>query len=144
MIHSPCKGLDDSLHLQCEEDILVTEETGGKNTADMLYEVLKNDPGQFDPLLTIYGEDPGMAANPGGYLFGPGEMVAEFEEGTKALQPGQISQPIQSSYGWHIIQRLPLTQADYESDTGRLLFTADFADGIDVTDAYAAWLTYKN
>ena len=124
--------------------ILVTEETGGKNTADMLYEVLKNDPGQFDPLLTIYGEDPGMAANPGGYLFGPGEMVAEFEEGTKALQPGQISQPIQSSYGWHIIQRLPLTQADYESDTGRLLFTADFADGIDVTDAYAAWLTYKN
>ena len=124
--------------------ILITESTGGKDTADMLYEVLKNDPGQFDPLLTIYGEYPGMEANPGGYLFGPGEMVTEFEEGTKALQPGQISQPIQSDYGWHIIQRLPLIQADYASDTGRLLFAADFPDGIDVTDAYAAWLTYKN
>ena len=123
--------------------ILVTEKKGGKDTADMLYEVLKNDPDQFDPLLTIYGEDPGMAANPGGYLFGPGDMVAEFEAGTKALQPGQISQPIQSSYGWHIILRLPLTQADYAGDSGWILFADDFPDGIDVTDAYAAWLANK-
>lgn len=124
--------------------ILVTEEKGGKDTADMLYKMLKSDPAQFDPLLTIYGEDPGMTAHPGGYLFGPGEMVTEFEGGTKALQPGQISAPIQSSYGWHIILRLPLTQADYTSDSGRLLFSADFPDGIDITDAYATWLTYKN
>lgn len=123
--------------------ILVTEEKGGKDTADMLYEVLKGDPNQFDPLLTIYGEDPGMEANPGGYLFGPGDMVPEFEEGTKALQPGQIGQPVQSSYGWHIILRLPLTQADYEADSGRILFADTYADGIDAIDAYTAWLAFQ-
>ena len=85
-----------------------------------------------------------MKANPDGYVFGPGEMVTEFEEGTKALQPGQISQPIQSSFGWHIILRLPLTQADYESGGNRILFSEDFPDGIDVTAAYAAYLTFKS
>ncbi len=124
--------------------ILITEEKGGKETADMLCETLKSNPDQFDPLLTIYGEDPGMKANPDGYVFGPGEMVTEFEEGTKALQPGQISQPIQSSFGWHIILRLPLTQADYESGGNRILFSEDFPDGIDITAAYAAYLTFKS
>ena len=37
-----------------------------------------------------------------GYTFGPGEMVTEFEEGTTALAVGEISQPIQSDYGYTI------------------------------------------
>ena len=41
-----------------------------------------------------------------GYTFGPGEMVDEFYEGTKTLAEGEISQPIQSQYGYHIILRL--------------------------------------
>ncbi len=62
----------------------------------------------FDLLINEYGEDPGMANAPDGYVFTKGEMVVEFEEGTYALRDEQISEPIKTSYGYHIIKRLPL------------------------------------
>lgn len=59
----------------------------------------------FDTLMHQYSEDTGLATNPDGYTFGPGEMVSEFEEGTRALEIGQISGIVESSYGYHIILR---------------------------------------
>lgn len=73
---------------------------------------------KFDELMATHSEDVNVATGeqncgPEGYSFGPNEMVPEFEEGTKALQMGQISDPVQSTYGYHIILRLdPLTVAD--------------------------------
>ena len=69
----------------------------------------------FDDLIKEYGEDPGMEGSPEGYVFTEGEMVAEFYEGTKALEVGAISEPVTSSYGFHIIKREALTDADFES-----------------------------
>lgn len=45
------------------------------------------------------------AAN-GGNLgwFGPGMMVAPFEAGVVALEPGAVSAPIQTDFGWHVIK----------------------------------------
>ena len=64
----------------------------------------------FDQLMTEYTDDVDSSGNinggTDGYTFGPGEMVDEFYEGTKALGEGEISQPIQSQYGYHIILRL--------------------------------------
>lgn len=73
----------------------------------------------FDTLIAQYNEDPGMEMYPDGYVFTEGEMVDEFYQGAKALEPGQTSSDlVQSSYGWHIIQREPLN-ADQLTDTIR-------------------------
>lgn len=70
----------------------------------------------FDALIAEYNEDPGMESTPEGYVFAEGTMVEEFYEGTKALAVNGISDPIKSSYGWHIIERLPLRDADYTAN----------------------------
>jgi len=36
--------------------------------------------------------------------FGPGMMVPAFEEAVSKLEPGQISDPVQTQFGWHVIK----------------------------------------
>lgn len=62
----------------------------------------------FDLLVNEYGEDPGMTVNVGGYIFTKNEMVAEFEQASFSLQDNQISAPIKTTFGYHVIKRLPL------------------------------------
>ena len=64
----------------------------------------------FDELVKEYGEDPGMEGNPDGYVFTDGTMVQEFEDGTKSIQPGEFTL-VQTSYGYHVIQRLDLEES---------------------------------
>lgn len=46
------------------------------------------------------------AAAGGGALgwFGPGMMIPAFEEAVMAMEAGDISQPIETQFGWHIVQ----------------------------------------
>jgi peptidyl-prolyl cis-trans isomerase C len=39
-------------------------------------------------------------------VFGRGKMVREFENAAFSLQKGEVSQPIRTQFGWHIIKRL--------------------------------------
>ena len=61
--------------------------------------------GDFAALAEEYSTDPGSAAN-GGSLdwFGAGAMVPEFEEAAFSLEIDEISEPVQSQHGFHIIQ----------------------------------------
>ncbi len=62
----------------------------------------------FEDLATKYSEDKGSATK-GGELpqFGTGRMVAAFEKAAYALKKvGDISEPVQTEYGWHIIKLL--------------------------------------
>ncbi len=67
----------------------------------------------FEAMMLEHTEDPGVEQSPEGYVFTEGEMVPEFYEGTVALPENGISEVIESSYGYHIIKRLPL---DVEAD----------------------------
>ena len=78
-----------------------------KAKIDSIYRVvLQNE--DFAELAKKHSQDPGSARN-GGELpwFGSGRMVPEFEAAAFALnKPGDISKPIQSQFGWHIIKLL--------------------------------------
>lgn len=67
----------------------------------------------FDALIEEYNEDPGMSSNAEGYFFTDNQMVSEFENATKSIQPGEFTL-CKSSFGYHIIQRLPIDGADFD------------------------------
>ncbi len=69
----------------------------------------------FDTLMNNLSEDPGLQTSPGGYVFGPGEMVAEFESTTAALGENEIGF-VESDFGYHIIKRLPVTREDLSEE----------------------------
>lgn len=60
----------------------------------------------FAALAKKYSDDPGTKENGGDLgVFQKGQMVPEFQAGVLSLKPGQISGPIQSDFGFHIIMR---------------------------------------
>lgn len=83
--------------------------------AESIYQQLKKDPGRFAALARQKSVDTGSGAQ-GGELgwFVKGMMVPPFEKAAFTLPIGQISQPVKSQYGYHIIQveqhkRIPFT-----------------------------------
>lgn len=97
----------------------------------------------FDQLTAEYTEDTGYAYYPEGYIFGEGEMVAEFENAVKELDPNYgLSGIVESSYGYHIILRTPITP---ESSVG----TDSYGNSVNMrsavtsnlfNDEMAAWI----
>jgi len=61
--------------------------------------------GDFAALAKKSSEDQGSAQN-GGDLgcFAPGRMVPEFDDAVFALQPGQVSDLVKTSFGYHVIR----------------------------------------
>ena len=84
--------------------------TGEQSDSDQLAKAQQliaqlNDGADFAELAKAESDDPGSAAS-GGSLgdVERGQMVAEFEAATFALEPGVISEPVKSQFGYHIIK----------------------------------------
>ena len=59
----------------------------------------------FAKLATENSDDPGSKDKGGEYdFFGRGKMVPEFDKAAFALKPGEISDIVQSKFGFHIIK----------------------------------------
>jgi peptidyl-prolyl cis-trans isomerase SurA len=97
----------------------VVSEADAKHRMDMIKERLDNG-GSFEELARQYSED--GTANKGGDLgwSNPGDMVPEFEKVMNDLAVNQISEPIKSRFGWHIIQVLERRNQDVSQESARM------------------------
>jgi foldase protein PrsA len=60
----------------------------------------------FAKLAKRYSKDPGSASNGGKLTVSKGQTVPAFDKKAFSLAKGQISQPVHTQYGYHIIQAL--------------------------------------
>ncbi len=75
-----------------------------KVKADSVYNLLKGG-ASFEDLARTLSDDPSSGQNGGdlGY-FAWGRMVDEFQEAAWAMKKGELSQPVKSAFGYHIIK----------------------------------------
>ena len=116
--------------------ILVADEATALKVRDGLLRNIS-----WDSLALEYSTDTGSSSK-GGDLgwFQRGAMVTEFEDAAFSLEIGEISQPIQTTYGYHIIQVLghedrPLTADEYKTKTDKVFsdWVASLRDSADLT-----------
>lgn len=95
-----------------KQDASEEEVKKANNKIDSLYLALQKGD-DFAELAKQYSEDPGTSGK-GGELpwIGPGMTLKEFETEAYKLQPGDISKPVKSSVGYHIIKMLERKQLE--------------------------------
>ena len=156
---------NDNDYLRCKHILFLTENDDGtdmtdeekaeiRKEAEAALEELRALESDREALLARFDElmadadDPGMTTFPDGYTFTSGQMVQEFEDGTRALEDYALSDIVESSYGCHIILRLPLDPegktlsqdsgtGDYmtlRADAANELFNAMLLDWIDTAE----------
>jgi parvulin-like peptidyl-prolyl isomerase len=76
-----------------------------KALADQLYQQLQGG-GDFAALAKKYSEDPSSKSSGGKMTLSKGRQVPEFDKSAFSLDTKEISKPIKTQYGWHIIQAL--------------------------------------
>ncbi|QWE18479.1 peptidylprolyl isomerase [Polynucleobacter corsicus] len=93
----------------------------------------------FGDLAKKYSED-GSAAN-GGNLgwMGPGDLVPEFDQAMNRLQIGEVSNPVKTEFGWHLIQVLERRDAQLTLEKQRQFARAAIRER-KFDQAYQDWL----
>ena len=98
---------------------------------------------KFFEYMKEYSEDPGKESFPNGYCFTEGTMVEEYTDTTKELKNYEVSDVVESDFGYHIIMRLPTVSSDvdtanqYGYTLGQMASSYDFDEEMktwDVTD----------
>ena len=96
----------------------LTSESDARRRIIELKERLDNG-GNFEELARLHSEDASAAA--GGDLgwVSPGDTVPEFEQAMNSLKAGEISGPVQSPFGWHLIQAMEHRSQDMSKERQR-------------------------
>lgn len=94
------------------------EKAAAKEKAESILQQIKANPKSFEKLAIEYSQDSGSAGK-GGDLgsFGRGAMVKPFENAAFAMKVGEISDLVESEFGYHIIKLTGITgeSSDFEA-----------------------------
>ena len=98
----------------------VLSEDDGKRKLESIKERLDNKGVKFEDMARQYSDD--GSANNGGDLgwVNPGDTVPQFEKVMAELPLNQISEPVRTPFGWHLIQVLERRKQDMSKEAERL------------------------
>jgi len=124
-------------HILIKVNELVSD-AEAKRRLDDLHERLKNG-AKFEELARLFSQD-GSAAKGGdlGWLY-PGDTVPDFERVMDQLAPGEISVPIRSPFGYHLVQVLERRMQDV-SDERKRAAAREALKERKLDEAYQDWL----
>ncbi|MDP1521687.1 MAG: peptidylprolyl isomerase [Methylotenera sp.] len=116
----------------------VMSDNEAKQKMDVIKERLDNNE-KFEALARQYSED--STASNGGDLgwVNPGDTVPQFEKAMNDLKDNQISQPVRSQFGWHIIQVIERRSQDMSKESARMKARQEIR-GRKADEAYQDWI----
>jgi peptidyl-prolyl cis-trans isomerase SurA len=105
-------------HILMKTNEIMDDDIVRQKLVDIRVEIIED--GDFEAIAIAVSEDPGSAVNGGDLGWtGPGMFVPEFEETMNTMEIGEISEPFQSPFGWHIIQVVDRRVHDTTEDVRR-------------------------
>jgi len=92
-------------HILIKTTPLVNDAQAKQRLLEIRNDILRG--GDFAKLAEKYSQDPGSAAKGGdlGWV-PPGALAPQFEAAMNQLKPGQLSEPVRTQFGWHLIEVL--------------------------------------
>jgi peptidyl-prolyl cis-trans isomerase SurA len=125
-------------HILVRTNEIVSETDARRRLTDLRERVVTGG-ANFADLARLHSED-GSAARGGDldWVY-PGDTVPDFERAMNALKPGEISEPVKTPFGWHLIQVLERRTADVSAERRRLTARQALRDR-KVDEAYQEWL----
>ncbi|MFM9836555.1 MAG: SurA N-terminal domain-containing protein [Methylophilaceae bacterium] len=120
------------------------DKAAAKAKAEDILAQLKKNPKKFEELATKFSQDPGSAAKAGDLgSFGRGAMVKPFEDAVFSMKVGQISDLVESEFGYHIIRLDGVSGASSSLDSmkaqikGDLIFQKAQAKYAELTEDFS-------
>lgn len=105
-------------HILIKADELTDDEQARQTAGQLRERILAG--ADFAELAREYSDDRASGTRGGdlGWVE-PGMMVPAFEQAMNALQPGEISEPVQSEFGWHLVEVLERRSHDATEEFSR-------------------------
>lgn len=94
---------------------------------------------KFFEYMKEHSEDPGKESFPNGYCFTEGTMVEEYTDTTKELKNYEVSDVVESDFGYHIIMRLPTVSSDVDTANQYGYTLGQMASSYDFDEEMKTW-----
>ncbi|WP_265583909.1 peptidylprolyl isomerase [Chitinimonas koreensis] len=117
----------------------LTSDTDAKARIQEIRDRLINGGLKFEEQAKLHSED--GSAQKGGDLdwISPGDTVPEFEQAMNGLNPGDLSEPVRTPFGWHLIQVIERRDQDVTRERERVRVRMELRDR-KADDQYEDWV----